>query len=84
MECENNPENYQNRYYQTRRAGVSVVETDPELGRLAGLEKCGEQRGFSLADCYALGLARKLGATILTTDGALARAQGVRTVHFQV
>ena len=42
------------RYYQARRSGINVVETDEELDRTAGVEKCRHATVLSLADCYAL------------------------------
>lgn len=72
------------RYYQARRVGISIVETDEDLSRAAGVEKCRRPRGLSLADCYALALTRRLGATLLTTNGMLAKAREVRTVNFDV
>lgn len=72
------------RYYQIRRTKLRVLETDEDLSRIAGLEKCRQPQKLSLADCYALGLARRLKATILTTDRELAKVREVRTIHFKV
>ena len=72
------------RYYQARRSGIIIVETDEELTRAAGVEKCRQPHNLSLADCYALALARRLRATLLTTDGELAKVKDVRTVRFDV
>ena len=72
------------RYYQSRRSGINVVETDAELARTAGVEKCLHATVLSLADCYALALTRRLGATLLTTDGPLAKSKEIRTVFFDV
>ena len=71
------------RYYQLRRTKVQVVETDEQLTRAAGLEKCRQPHRLSLADCYALSLAKKLKATLLTTDGELAKTKDVKTLHFK-
>jgi hypothetical protein len=38
---------------------LAVVETDAELSRLAGLEKC-RRADLSLADCYVLAAAKRL------------------------
>ena len=72
------------RYYQARRTGIGIVETDEELDRAAGVEKCRQSFSLSLADCYALALARRLRAALLTTDGELAKVKDIRTVHFDV
>ncbi|HEX4919226.1 MAG TPA: PIN domain-containing protein, partial [Candidatus Bathyarchaeia archaeon] len=70
------------RYYQIRNTKLIVLETDAELSRMAGLEKC--RRGdLSLADCYALATAKRLKATILTTDSELAKTKEVKTLLFQ-
>jgi predicted nucleic acid-binding protein len=70
------------RYYQIRNTKLAVVETDAELGRLAGLEKCKQKADLSLADCYVLAVARRLKAAILTTDRGLAGVKDVRTLLF--
>ncbi len=69
------------RYYQVRRTRLEIVETDEDLSRMAGLEKC-RQRNLSLADCHALAVAKRLGATLLTTDGELAKVREVRALFF--
>jgi predicted nucleic acid-binding protein len=68
-------------YYRAVESGLSVVHGE-ELDRLAGAEKCSHSSELSLADCFALALAKREGALLLTTDGALARTSGVRTRHF--
>lgn len=70
------------RYYQIRRA-ISIVETDEELSRIAGVEKCRQSHLLSLADCYALALTKRLRATLLTTDPELAKTKEVRTILFK-
>ena len=69
------------RYYQTRNT-MAVVETDTELARNAGSERCRQQTDLSLADCYALAVAKRLKAAILTTDSALSKVKDVRTLLF--
>ncbi len=71
------------RYYQLCRTKIRIVETDEELTRAAGLEKCRQPHKLSLADCYALSLAKKLKATLLTTDGELAKVDEVKTLYFK-
>ena len=48
-----------------------------------GTEKC---RGsvLSLADCFALALARRVGGTLLTTDSQLGRTKGIGVKYFQI
>jgi PIN domain nuclease of toxin-antitoxin system len=70
------------RYYQVRNTRLAVVETDAELARNAGLEKCRQQADLSLADCYALAAAKRLKATILTTDSQLSKVKDIRTLLF--
>ena len=70
------------RYYQVRNTKLAVVETDVELSRVAGLEKC-KRAELSLADCYVLAAARRLKATVLTTDSELAKTKEVTTILFQ-
>jgi len=60
------------RYHQTRRTKLTIIETDEELGKHAGMEKCKFRGRLSLADCYALAIAKSMKAKILTTDRELA------------
>ena len=62
---------------------MQVVETTTELSRAAGLEKCRNAR-LSLADAFALSLAKRLKGTLLTTDSMLAREKDVKVRHFGV
>jgi predicted nucleic acid-binding protein len=70
------------RYYQVRNTKLEVLETDAELSRVAGLEKCRQRADLSLADCYALAAAKRLKAIILTTDSELAKVKDVKTLFF--
>lgn len=70
------------RYYQVRNSKLAVVETDAELSRVAGLEKC-RRADLSLADCFVLAAARRVKATVLTTDSELAKSKEVKTILFQ-
>ncbi len=72
------------RYYQIRRTKLRIVETDEDLSRTAALEKCRRSLRPSLADCYALGLAKRFKSTILTTDRDLAKVKDVRSILFEV
>jgi predicted nucleic acid-binding protein len=86
-------------YYQTcRKLGKQTADTwfhliggspikvvlDDDLNRLAGLERCRRTIDLSLADCYALALAKRLSGTILTTDRELAKTRDVDAIHFSV
>lgn len=68
------------RYYQLRRTRLRVVETDEDLSRLAGVEKCRSHQKLSLADCFALALAKRERATLLTTDRELAKTRDIKTL----
>lgn len=68
-------------YYQIRNTKLHVVETSEKLTQMAALEKCRHRDALSLADCYALALAKNLKATLLTTDGNLAQVKDVPTRH---
>lgn len=57
---------------------------DEILIRLAGLEKCRRRLSLSLADCYALALAKREKALLLTTDSELAKTQEVHVRFFKV
>jgi predicted nucleic acid-binding protein len=46
------------------------------------LEKCREQLDLSLADCFALALARREKALLLTTDSELKKAENVQVKFF--
>ena len=72
------------RYYQIRRTSLRMIETDEDLARIAGVEKCRQPAKLSLADCYVLALAKRFRATILTTDRELAKVKDVRSIHFKL
>ncbi len=63
-------------YFQLRTSELEVVEKEA-LVRHAGLEKCRNSPKLSLADCFALALAKSESALLVTTDGELAKAEGV-------
>lgn len=71
------------RYYQVRRTLLEVVETDEEVTRLAGEEKCRQPYSLSLADCYALSLAKKTRAVLLTTDRELSKIRELNVRFFK-
>jgi predicted nucleic acid-binding protein len=64
-------------------SGLRVVQGE-ELDRLAGVEKCMDAVGLSLADCYALALAKAEGALLLTTDSGLAKVAEAKVRHLPV
>lgn len=70
-------------YFRAMESGLRVVEGE-SLDRLAGVEKCRDSYGLSLADCYALALAKSEGALLLTTDSGLAKVPGANVRHFRV
>ena len=67
-------------YFRALESGLAVAEGD-YLDRLAGQEKCKDGVGLSLADCYALALARSEGALLLTTDSGLANVVNAKVKH---
>ena len=70
-------------YFQLRNSELDVVEGG-ELARLAGLEKCRGSPTLSLADCFALALARSESALLVTTDGELAMTEGIEVRHIRI
>ena len=70
-------------YYQVRRTELNVVHNE-ELLRQAGLEKCRQSARLSLADCFALALAKMEHALLLTTDSELSNVEGVRVRHIKL
>jgi len=71
------------RFHILLNGDLDVVE-DTELDRAAGVEKCGNPHGLSLADCYTLALSKRVNGLLLTTDENLAKSRGVKTQHFPV
>jgi hypothetical protein len=51
---------------------------------MAGLEKCRGSHKLSLADCFALALTKYESAMLITTDGELAKAEGVEIRHIRI
>ncbi|MBI2126263.1 MAG: type II toxin-antitoxin system VapC family toxin [Thaumarchaeota archaeon] len=70
------------RYYQSRTI-LTIVETSEELALAAGTEKC-RRSALSLADCFALALARSVKGTLLTTDGELGKVKDIDVKLFRV
>ena len=71
------------RYFWLRNSELEVVDRE-ELVRQAGLEKCRNSPMLSLADCFALALAKSESALLITTDGELAKAEGVDVRHIRI
>ena len=61
-----------------------LITNDERLTRLAALEKCRQRLDLSLADCFALALAIREKAILLTTDRQLKKAKGVQVKLFTV
>jgi len=70
-------------YFRIRSGELYVVERE-ELVRLAALEKCRHSGSLSLADCFALALAKSERGLLITTDGELAKADGVEVRHVSI
>lgn len=71
------------RYFLLRRSKLLPIG-DESLTRLAGLEKCRQQLDLSLADCFALALAKRENAILLTTDSELRKVRDVQAKFFEV
>jgi len=71
------------RYYQIKRTHLQIVHDD-DLTRNAGLEKCRQTLSLSLADCFALALAKKEKALLLTTDKELSKVKETEVKFFEV
>ena len=71
------------RYYQIKRTLLHVVGDD-DLSRTAGLEKCRQALNLSLADCFALALARRQNGLLLTTDRELSKVNDIDVKCFEV
>ncbi len=62
---------------------MEIVSVDADTSLSAGLEKCRNNR-LSLADCYALTLAKQVRGLLLTTDSELAKSKETSVRLFQV
>lgn len=71
------------RYYQIKRTHLQIVH-DEDLTRSAGLEKCRQQLDLSLAGCFALALAKREKALLLTTDKELSKVKEIKVKFFEV
>jgi predicted nucleic acid-binding protein len=70
--------------YHMLRASKLLIVNDEQLTRLAGLEKCRQRLDLSLADCFALALAKRESATLLTTDTELNKTKEAKVKLFTV
>jgi predicted nucleic acid-binding protein len=71
------------RYFLLRNSKLKTIG-DENLTRLAGLEKCKQELDLSLADCFALALAKRENATLITTDRELEKVKDVSAKFFRV
>ena len=71
------------RYFLLRNSKLKTI-SDESLSRLAGVEKCKQELDLSLADCFALALAKREHATLLTTDRELGSAKDAPAKFFRV
>lgn len=71
------------RYLSIVRSKIEIF-MDEMLARDAGLEKCRRRLDLSLADCFALAVAKRFDAILLTTDGELAKVKDVNVKHFKL
>ncbi|MGP8070591.1 MAG: PIN domain-containing protein [Candidatus Bathyarchaeia archaeon] len=71
------------RYFLLRNSKLKTIG-DESLSRLAGVEKCKQELDLSLADCFALALAKREHATLITTDRELGKAKDVPAKLFRV
>lgn len=71
------------RYLSIIRSKIEIF-MDEMLARDAGLEKCKHELNLSLADCFALAVAKRFRSTLLTTDGELAKVKGRNVKHFKL
>jgi predicted nucleic acid-binding protein len=67
-------------YFQLKNTELAIVDRE-ELVKAAGLEKCRQSPRLSLADCFALALAKAESALLITTDGELAKVKGINVRH---
>ena len=71
------------RYFLLRNSKLKTIGDEP-LTRLAGLEKCKQKLDLSLADCFALALAKRENASLITTDHELGKVKDVPAKLFEV
>ncbi len=71
------------RYFLLRNSKLKTIG-DENLTRLAGLEKCKQELDLSLPDCFALALAKRENATLITTDRELEKVKDVSAKFFRV
>lgn len=71
------------RYYMLRASKLLIANDEP-LTRSAALEKCRQRLDLSLADCFALALAKREKGTLLTTDRELKKTKDIQVKLFPV
>ncbi|HID90455.1 TPA: type II toxin-antitoxin system VapC family toxin [Candidatus Bathyarchaeota archaeon] len=67
-----------------RRSEIRVTPPDGETTPIAARLKLKHGRALSLADCYAIALAKATRASLLTTDPRIEEAREVPTVYIKV
>lgn len=70
--------------YHMLRASKLLIANDELLTRSAALEKCRQQLDLSFADCFALALAKRESAVLLTTDRELNKTKDVKVRLFPI
>ena len=70
-------------YFLLRASKLQAV-FDEALTRLADLEKCRQRLDLSLADCFALALAKRESCVLPTTNNELGKAKDVQVKFFRV
>lgn len=70
--------------YSVLREGGLRFSGGADLAQMAGLEKCRSRLDLSLADCFALALARERRGILLTTDSELGKVRDVEVMHLPV
>ncbi len=70
-------------YFQLRNSELRIVYRE-EFVRAAGFEKCRQSPNLSLADCFALALAKAENALLITTDAEPAKVRDVRTRRVEI
>jgi predicted nucleic acid-binding protein len=71
------------RYFMLRESKERMIG-DESLTRLAAIEECQRKLDLSLADCFALALAKREKAILLTTDTELKRVRDIQARFFEV
>jgi len=71
-------------YFRVLNSNVIVVPVDATFAKEVGIYKSRYRRLLSLADCFAMALAVKEKATLLTTDSDFTEVKEVETKYFPI